>query len=204
MTQISEVKNRILIAAKELFIKKGYDGTSIRDIATASGTNLAMVNYYFESKYKLFELIFEEFFSSLTERIVPILTSDELPFFELIDAWIDTYFQILLENPHMPIFILREINQNPEQLTQRMLLHHPEETLIKISKRIDEEILLGNITPIPAKNLLLSILSLCIFPFMFGQLATTVSDTTNHYYVELLKEHRNYVNNFVRNALKPN
>ena len=103
-----EVKRKILKEAKTLFIKNGYNGTSIRDIAKASDTNVAMVNYYFQSKYNLFEIIFEEAMEILTQKIFLTLGSDA-PFFELIETWIHTYYEILFEYPQIPMFILNEV-----------------------------------------------------------------------------------------------
>lgn len=75
----SDASERILHTARKLFIKNGYTGTSIRDIAKASGTNIAYVNYYFESKYNLFEIIFDEAFDILINRVFATLNSD-MPF----------------------------------------------------------------------------------------------------------------------------
>jgi len=48
------VRNRLLDAAEELFSKRGFDGTSIRDLAAAAECNIASVNYYFGGKDKLY------------------------------------------------------------------------------------------------------------------------------------------------------
>ncbi|QES89622.1 TetR/AcrR family transcriptional regulator [Rhizosphaericola mali] len=50
-------KSQIIASATELFARKGFEGTSIRDIASQAGVNLAMINYYFGSKEKLFEAV---------------------------------------------------------------------------------------------------------------------------------------------------
>ena len=49
------VKDRLLDAAEGLFCERGFEGTSIRDIAASAGCNIASVNYYFGSKEKLYE-----------------------------------------------------------------------------------------------------------------------------------------------------
>jgi len=49
------VKDRLLDAAEKLFCERGFKGTSIRDIASSAGCNIASVNYYFGSKEKLYE-----------------------------------------------------------------------------------------------------------------------------------------------------
>ncbi len=48
------VQDRLLDAAEQLFAENGFDGTSVRDIASAAGCNIAAVNYYFGSKDKLY------------------------------------------------------------------------------------------------------------------------------------------------------
>jgi AcrR family transcriptional regulator len=48
------VRDRLLAAAEELFSERGFEGTSVRDLAAAAGCNIASVNYYFGSKEKLY------------------------------------------------------------------------------------------------------------------------------------------------------
>jgi len=47
-------RERLLDAAEELFARKGYSGTSVREITTAAGSNLAAVNYHFGGKRNLY------------------------------------------------------------------------------------------------------------------------------------------------------
>ena len=198
----SEVRKRILSEAQILFIKNGYKGTSVRDIAKASGTNVAMVNYYFQSKYNLFEIIFEDALDVLTKRIFETVTSD-LPFFELIETWIHTYYEILFQYPEIAAFILNEVSLNPEGLTQRIKNKNPYSSFSKIEKRIAEEVEKGTIRETPAADFLLNILSLCMFPFMFGNLAKTLMEIPSGVYNELIANHEKYVIEFTINALKP-
>lgn len=198
----SEVRKRILSEAQILFIKNGYKGTSVRDIAKASGTNVAMVNYYFQSKYNLFEIIFEDALDVLTKRIFETVTSD-LPFFELIETWIHTYYEILFQYPEIAAFILNEVSLNPEGLTQRIKNKNPYSSFSKIEKRIAEEVEKGTIRETPAADFLLNILSLCMFPFMFGNLAKTLMEIPSGVYNELIANHEKYVIEFTISALKP-
>lgn len=202
MMEDGDVKGKILRVARELFIKNGYNGTSIRDIATASGTNVAMINYYYGSKYNLFEYIFEESLDILTKRLFPILQSQK-PIFELIEAWIDSYYDTLMELPQIPIFILNEINQHPERLTERINRRHPTNVFTVISNRMEEEVKNGTIRETPPLDFLLNVMSLCVFPFMFGHLATRIAERTMDEYNTILMEHKEYVKCFVIQAIKP-
>jgi len=53
---------QLLISAKHLFATKGFDKTSIRDIANHAGVNSSMISYYFGGKNGLIQAIFDEFF----------------------------------------------------------------------------------------------------------------------------------------------
>jgi len=55
----SEKQLQIIGTAERLFSTKGFDGTSVRDIADEAGVNIAMISYYFGSKEKLMEALFE-------------------------------------------------------------------------------------------------------------------------------------------------
>lgn len=197
------VKKRILKEAQGLFIKNGYKGTSVRDIAKASETNVAMVNYYFQSKYNLFEIIFEDALDILAKRIFDTIHSD-MPFFELIETWIHTYYELLFEYPQIAAFILNEVSLNPEGLTQRIKNKNPYSSFSKIEERIQDEVKKGTIRETPAADFLLNILSLCMFPFIFGNMATTLLEIPRNIYDNLIKNHEKYVIEFVTNSLKPN
>ncbi|NDV78022.1 TetR/AcrR family transcriptional regulator [Dysgonomonas sp. 511] len=199
----SVVKDRIQKEAQALFLKNGFKGTSVRDIAKASETNVAMVNYYFKSKYNLFEIIFEDALDVLTKRLFETINS-ELPFLELIETWIRTYYEILFEYPQIAAFILNEVSLNPEGLTQRIKKRNPYGSFCKIEQRIEEEVAKGTIRETPAADFLLNILSMSMFPFMFGTLAMTLMDIPLDTYNELIANHQKYVIEFTLNALKPN
>lgn len=53
-----ETRTRILDAAEELFMQHGFEGTSMRQLTTRAGVNLAAVNYHFGSKDALIEAVF--------------------------------------------------------------------------------------------------------------------------------------------------
>ncbi|WP_108823097.1 TetR/AcrR family transcriptional regulator [Dysgonomonas sp. Marseille-P4361] len=200
--ECTEVKERILNEARELFIKNGYKGTSVRDIAKASGTNVAMVNYYFQSKYNLFEIVFEETLDVFTKRIFETISSD-LPFLELIESWIHTYYELLFEYPQIATFILNEVSLNPEGLTNRIKKRNPYNAFTKIEERMEEAIQKGIIRETPAADFLLNVLSMCMFPFMFGKMAMTLMEIPQSLYNELISNHEKYVIEFTLNALKP-
>ncbi len=53
-----QTMQQLLEAAQKLFAEKGFRGTSIRDIVTEAGSNVAAVNYHFGSKENLYREVF--------------------------------------------------------------------------------------------------------------------------------------------------
>jgi AcrR family transcriptional regulator len=198
----ADVKERILVAARELFIKNGYNGTSVRDIAAASDANIAHIKYYYQSKYHLFEIIFEEAFDVLVKRVFRIIKSD-MPIFELVESWITAYYEVLAEYPQIPIFILNEVNHNPEQLIAMVRKRMPEKIFQVLSNRLAEESRKGTIKETSTIDFGLNVLSLCAFPFILGGLAVKVAGISSVEYHTILAQHKNYVIRFVLDALKP-
>ena len=66
----------ILEAAKKVFLDKGFDGARMQEIADEAGINKALLHYYFRSKDKLFDAIFEEAFKQFLPNISDIMVSD--------------------------------------------------------------------------------------------------------------------------------
>lgn len=198
----SDVSDRILNTARELFISNGYTGTSIRDIATASGANVAHIKYYFESKANLFEIIFDEAFDILIKRVFSTLDSD-MPFFELVESWINIYYEILPKYPQIPIFILNEINHSPDALIEKISRRNPEKIFTRLTERLEAEVFKGTVKDIPFIDFGLNVLSLCIFPFMFKGLALRIAKKSNADYNKILCEHKKYVVDFVFSGLRP-
>ncbi len=88
---ISDKHIHILEKAEALFAAKGYEGTTVRDIAQAAGINLAMINYYFGSKEKLMEILFKERMGSVKMRIEAVVNSKDISPFQKFDILIDQY-----------------------------------------------------------------------------------------------------------------
>lgn len=63
-----QTKTALLEAAKQLIGERGYTGTSVRELAAVSGTNLAAVNYHFGSRENLLNEAMLEFFQEWAGR----------------------------------------------------------------------------------------------------------------------------------------
>jgi len=64
------VRERLLYTAERLFSEHGFEATSVRDLASAAGCNIASVNYYFGGKEKLYEEVFRRHLIPMTDTRV--------------------------------------------------------------------------------------------------------------------------------------
>jgi AcrR family transcriptional regulator len=123
----------IIETAMDLFAGKGYEGTSIRDIAEKASVNLAMVNYYFGSKEKLFENIVE-YKSAVTRGLLDeILKNDKLSSIGKIYAIIDSYVEKLFAHRSFHRLIYQELILNQREELQNSIVNHlvPNSVIIK-------------------------------------------------------------------------
>src|SRR3954470_11364138 len=108
----SSTEEKIKNAARTIFHKKGFAATRTRDIAEEAGINLALLNYYFRSKEKLFDIVMAERIDKLFSVLAPLLFDEDTSLEEKLQKITDQYITMLLEHPDLPIFVLSEIRNN--------------------------------------------------------------------------------------------
>lgn len=193
-------EEKILEAAKKIFLVKGLDGARMQDIADEAGINKAMLHYYFRSKDKLFEKIFTEVTSHFLPKIIAIITSEKTVF-EKIEAFCNEYISQFIETPYVPIFVLNEINRQPEALVKKVFENRRPPFDIFL-KQLEEEAKKGVIKKIKPVDLLINVVSLCVFPFAARPMLQfmTGMDTTEFY--ELMQTRKEEIPKMIIAAIR--
>lgn len=153
-------EDKILEAARIVFMQKGYAATRTRDIAEEAGINLALLNYYFKSKENLFQIIMLEKMHKLFGTLVPVLNDTKLSLEEKLQLVAYNYIEMLTQNPDLPIFVLSEMRNNPEGFASKFQIT----TLIKEAHFVKQ--LREKRPDIHPLQFLLSILGMLLFPFV--------------------------------------
>lgn len=153
-------EEKIMEAARKVFTEKGYAAARTRDIAEESGINLALLNYYFRSKEKLFELVMLEKVNKLFGTIIPILSDETTELEEKLDKIAESYIDLLLVNPDLPIFVLSEIRRRPEKFAQ--LVNAKE----RVTKSVFMKQLLARKLSVSPFHILINLLGITVFPFV--------------------------------------
>jgi len=197
-------EQKILVAARQLFYKKGYDGTKMRDIANLAEVNLAMLHYYYRHKETIFMIVFDEAFDVLFKKI-HIALSVESDFFERIRLLVYSYVDMAMENPDLPMFVMSEANKNP-MLIFKILTKHKEKNLTSVDlstfeREVNNAIKDKLIKSIDPRLFFMDILSLTFFPCMStNMLGPMFKDQED--FKQLLQDRREHITETLINAIK--
>jgi len=151
-------------AARVVFTRKGFAATTVRDISAEANINLALVNYYFRSKEKLFDLIMAETIQKLFEKIRPIIYDETTSITAKIESIVDHYLELLIANPDFPLFIVNELMSGAKRLpimtdNGKMFLNS---YFVKQLAMLQTE---GKINFHPV-NIMMNMIGMIIFPFL--------------------------------------
>lgn len=190
----------ILEAAKKVFMQKGFDGARMQEIADEAGMNKALLHYYFRSKEKLFDAIFQEAFQQFIPRVAEIMMTSKT-LFEKLEFFIDTYLEMLSKNPHLPGFVLHEINRKPEKLVKMFKNSgiNPEMLRMSIAKEAEAGII-NLVNPI---HLMINIVGMCLFPYIGKPIIQGFLLGNNaEAYQKFLDERNVEIKKFVMNSIR--
>ena len=150
-------KEQILNAAIQLFAEKGFEGSSIRDIASSADVNIAMINYYFGSKEKLFEALVQTKASNTRIVLDEIANDKTISSLEKIDRIIDAYVERLFKGRLFHRVIHQEIMLGHREPLQQIIVNllYPNSEIIRgiietgmkkgEFKKVDPELTVGSL-----------------------------------------------------------
>ncbi len=197
----TDTRNKILAAARNVFLVKGMAGARMQDIADEAGMNKALLHYYFSSKEKLFEVIFLEEAGKFFPRINMIFESS-LPLVEKIEKFVVEYIDEVQQNPYLPMFILNQINQDSDKFLGKILGRRNQPNPEHFLAQIEKEVKRGNIRPVNPVQLLINILSMCIFPFIAKPMIRKKIGLDEQQFHLLMEQRKKEVPQFIINAIK--
>lgn len=157
-------EEKILEAAKVVFMKYGLYGARMQDIADTASINKALLHYYFRNKEKLFDKVFEGALQKYFQQI-DVFSDASLPIKDRVFTYVDNIIAFLSEYPQMSIFIIKEISINPELFKEKV-------QAVKRSKAVhlihvlEEEMAAGRIKKIDPVMFMINLHSLCSYPFI--------------------------------------
>ena len=193
-------EERIKAAARKVFHQKGYAATRTRDIAEEAGINHAMLNYYFRSKEKLFQIVMTETMTQFFKGVGVILNDETTSLDEKIERVVANYINLLLEEPELPTFMFNEVRANPESfVVNTPILQALEHSVL--ARQYAEAVAQGRITEPNLMHTVLNVISLVIFPFIAQPIFTALSRTDKEAYKALMLQRKTLIPQWIKAIL---
>lgn len=202
MSEEINTEQRILSASRKIFAIKGYHGTTMEDIAREANVSKASLHYYYRSKSKLFDLIFDEALTCINDNLLTIL-NDEKDFDTGIKRIIDTYINFLFEYPYIPNFIIHEFSSNPNRM-DRMIKENKTRLIFffRFLGKTRNDFNTWNVEHAESFELMLNILSLCVFPFLIKPIITHLDQSFENNFDALMNNKKIDIANLIVCSIK--
>ena len=157
MSKKDNTEQAILQTAETEFLDKGFALAKTTEIAKQAGVTHAMLHYYYRTKEKLFERVFQEKVDLMAHSLVATLDDG---------------------NPKLPFFLLNEIhlNEKRRELYLPVLSSAVRNTLQNVKRRLEQAVKRGEVRPIRTADLMFSIFSLNVMSFVGQSLVQQAFD----------------------------
>jgi TetR/AcrR family transcriptional regulator len=197
-TEAMSTEERLLKAARRVFLEKGYDGTTSRDLAEASGLNVAMTNYYFRSKAQLFQRTFADLHGQFFEKMDQLIARD-IPLREKVLLLIETEYEQAQAYPGLPMFVMYEFEHNPDLFLNLGPTTPALDSLLY--QQVREAIARGEMRAINPVQIILLITANVQHPYMAHRIMSKAFNMTEADFAVVLEQHKQTVKDMIMSYL---
>lgn len=199
-TEYNDLERQIIETAQQLFIEKGFAGTSMSDIAATVGINRPTLHYYFRTKDKMFKAVFGSIVISLMPKIHDIIKLD-ISFVDRMGMVLDEYIELFTKEPYLPKFICGEIQRDVNHLLEAAKELQFEAALSLVKDTLLAEMEAGKIKKVPLPMVFLTFYSLLTYPFLVRNLITTLFLDNEEDFTSFLQEWKQHIITELTNLL---
>jgi TetR/AcrR family transcriptional regulator len=172
-----DVRKKLLDAARDLFPRYGYRGVSSRQIGAAAGVNFAMIRYYFGGKPGLYREMLQGVLQPARSTLDAMSSAESPP--KLLHV-LENITRSWAANPWVAGFVVREVLAPDGPMRAMFMREFPERLTPLVERMVEGEIAAGKLrSDLDPRLLVLSIVSLAIFPFLTLPLTTSVFGVRN-------------------------
>ena len=196
----SDTEIKIKDAAKFLFLKKGFSATTTREIAKESNINLALLNYYFTSKRKLFEIIMLETIYDFFSKMVEVYNDEKTTLEEKLKLTSSKYIDMMIAEPLLPTFVVNELKNNPSSFLKIL-----KGKMIMKSKLVDQYkqgVKVGIYKKMEPIHFVTNILSLIVFPFISSPIIIKIEKLGKNEFNEMMNQRKKLIPKWIIQMIK--
>ena len=165
----AQTREAILVEAERLFAERGFSGTSLEQIGHAAGLSRGTPGYFFGVKERLYDSVVERILERARLRLRPVyvLVREATPDDEdMLAVLVRAHLDLLAEDPALVRLLQWESLGGQGKMLDELAVHAPD-LLDVLSSSAGAE---------AERDLLLSAVSLCWFPFAYADAITRTVD----------------------------
>lgn len=190
-----DTEQRILQAARKVFVARGTAGARVQEIAAEAGVNPALIHYYYRSKEGLAAAVFRE----AAGRLVPVVAGlflSEAPIEQKVEQFIHLYIDAVRHSPFLPGYIVSELHHHQErQSTLREIARlapegMAERAFARLATDLEEAAASRGMRRISAEQFITNVMALAAFPFIARPALTTAFGLDAEAFDRFLDERR--------------
>jgi len=181
-------EEKIKEAARKLFTQKGFAAVRTRDIAEEAGINLALLNYYFRSKQKLFDIIMLENFRKFLHIISDRVLDEGLTTEQKIEKVVEVYIDVLIANPDLPLFILNEMRGNPGKIAKEIT-----NEAAPLSQLFAKDLKAGKAGQMEPLHFVANLIGLTVYPFAARPVLQWITGVDDDEFNQLMQQRKKLV-----------
>jgi AcrR family transcriptional regulator len=189
-------EQKILEAARIVFARDGFAGARTREIVAEAGINLALLNYYFRSKEKLFEVVMLEGMQQFARALGSIVNNQELSLTEKVEGIVLNYTEVFLSRPDLPLFVLTAMRKDAQGL----------EAKLGVKSLLTQSHFMTQLKAVAPKGInpfhfIINIMGLTVFPFMAMPMLKVIGSVDHEQFLKLLQERKKLIPLWIDAAL---
>lgn len=200
MNETDTTEQQIFEAAKRVFQREGYAGARMQAIADEAEINKSMLHYYYRSKDRLFQAVFQDSVRQFFPVVKEVLEAD-LGIVPKVEKLVETYHGIFRENPHLPRFVVHEMNQHPDRFRAFMkgrVAGVPDPFI----RQLEAEAREGGLDSVRPREFLVNIISLCVFPFVARNMIEVIFGMEGEEFDRFIEQRKKSLSTSILNTLK--
>ncbi len=190
-------EQKIKEAARKVFTEKGFAATRTRDIAEASGYNLALINYYFRSKENLFNIIMLESLQLFVGSVIPILNDRETSLQQKVEVLVAHYIDMMIANPNIPFFVMNAVNTNPHEFLAKMTANNGLNKTY-LEEQWQELIAKKKGLAFDPMHLFINMIGMTVFPFVAAPMIKARTKIDNETYMKMMQDRKQLIPMWVK------
>lgn len=196
-----QTEEKIFAAATEVFIEKGMDGARMQDIADRAGIHKSLLHYYYRSKDRLFNAVFESIASKMWTKFAPVM-DPSLTLEDKIRFFFREHIDFLARNPGLPVFLMNEIYRNPERMKKLLISIEIEKLWNSLEEQHKDELVRYNISKEIFPQVFTSIAAMSVFPFAARKILEVIFEKLGLSFMDYIEERKSFAAEFIINAIK--